>query len=648
MCGFAGLWDGSNLKATGDAVAGMISRLEHRGPDAEGVWSGDDQSVSLGHRRLSILDLSPNGAQPMRSVCGRWVLAFNGEIYNHLELRHELERDAAAPVWRGHSDTETLLAAIAHWGLDGTLRRCVGMFAIALWDRANRRLSLARDRFGEKPLYWGLVDGALAFASELKALRALPGFRGEIDRDALGMYIAHAYVPTPFSIYKGVSKAEAGTCLEFSSPTAPPQRRVYWSALEAARAGLAEPLRFESPDGAESALERVLSASIQGQMLSDVPLGAFLSGGVDSSTVVALMQASSARRVQTFCIGFEESAYDESGYAEAVARHLGTEHTTLRVAPEDAIDVIPMLPKIYDEPFADASQIPTFLVSRLAKQRVTVALSGDGGDEVFGGYNRYTVASRAWRRLDRFPVGVRRLAASALLRVSPADWDDLATKLGRLLPERWRYSSAGDKVHKAAGLLDAKDEADLYRHLVSFWPPRSVVLGDAGRQMPGLAMMGQLNASLEERMMLTDASTYLGDDILVKLDRAAMANSLETRAPFLDHRVFEFAWRLPLVDRVANGEGKRLLRRVLYRHVPPSLVERPKMGFGIPIHAWLRGPLREWAESLLQPQQLREQGYFDEALVQRCWREHQSGSRNWQYHLWPILMFQAWLHEQDR
>lgn len=648
MCGFAGLWDGSNLKATGDAVAGMISRLEHRGPDAEGVWSGDDQSVSLGHRRLSILDLSPNGAQPMRSVCGRWVLAFNGEIYNHLELRHELERDAAAPVWRGHSDTETLLAAIAHWGLDGTLRRCVGMFAIALWDRANRRLSLARDRFGEKPLYWGLVDGALAFASELKAFRALPGFRGEIDRDALGMYAAHAYVPTPFSIYKGVSKAEAGTCLEFSSSSAPPQRRVYWSALEAARAGLAEPWRFESPDGAESALERVLSASIQGQMLSDVPLGAFLSGGVDSSTVVALMQASSARRVQTFCIGFKESAYDESAYAEAVARHLGTEHTTLRVAPEDAIEVIPMLPKIYDEPFADASQIPTFLVSRLAKQHVTVALSGDGGDEVFGGYNRYTVASRAWRRLDRFPVGVRRLAASALLRVSPADWDDLATKLGRLLPERWRYSSAGDKVHKAAGLLDAKDEADLYRHLVSFWPPRSVVLGDAGRQMPGLAMMGQLNASLEERMMLTDASTYLGDDILVKLDRAAMANSLETRAPFLDHRVFEFAWRLPLVDRVANGEGKRLLRRVLYRHVPPSLVERPKMGFGIPIHAWLRGPLREWAESLLQPQQLREQGYFDEALVQRCWREHQSGSRNWQYHLWPILMFQAWLHEQDR
>ena len=647
MCGIVGILASSeSIKSIFPEV---VRRLAHRGPDDSGTWFDEAAGLGLGHARLSILDLSPAGHQPMHSACGRYVIVFNGEIYNHLVLRQQLGEHA--PVWRGHSDTETLLACFSAWGVAKTLKATVGMFAIALWDRQEKKLLLARDRLGEKPLYYGFVGGAFVFASELKALTLLPGFSGEIDRGALALLLRHNAIPAPHCIYQGLAKLPPGMWLELGVDQARqrsrPALQAYWSAVEVAMAGVANPLAFASDAEAVDALEAELARSVAGQMLADVPLGAFLSGGVDSSTVVALMQAQSSRPVKTFSIGFREEGYDEAVFAAAVARHLGTEHTELYVSPEDALGVIPRLPTLYDEPFSDSSQIPSFLVAQLARERVTVSLSGDGGDELFGGYSRYFLAARLWRKIERMPQSLRSAAARLILALPPPTWDALYALAAPFIPPNRRWPAPGDKLHKGAALLNCDNGTALYRGLVSHWDPAGVVLGAAE---PATLLSGALPAlpSFSEQMMLLDAISYLPDDILVKVDRAAMAVSLETRVPLIDHRVFEFAWRLPMHYKVRGGTGKWLLRQVLYKHVPRELIDRPKMGFGVPIDSWLRGPLREWAESLLSESRLRQEGYFNPAPIRQKWLEHQSGARNWQYHLWDILMFQAWLEAQRR
>lgn len=632
----------------------MISQLALRGPDDEGIWLDRNAGLALGHRRLSILDLSPQGHQPMLSPCGRYVIAFNGEIYNHLDLRRDLEAspqpgllpkgEKKEVAWRGHADTETLLAAIAAWGLEATLKKCVGMFAFALWDRETRTLTLARDRLGEKPLYYGRQGDALLFGSELKALKAHPAFCSEIDRDALTLYLRHNYIPAPYSIYKGIFKLPPGTWVEIKEGLKIGEPVVYWSAFAVAEMGQRSLFMGSEAEAVEE-LERLLQQSIAGQMMADVPLGAFLSGGVDSSVVVALMQAQSNRPVKTFTIGFQDRDYNEAEYAHAVAKHLGTEHTELYVSPEQAMAVIPKLPLIYDEPFSDSSQIPTWLVSQMAREKVAVSLSGDGGDELFGGYNRYFLGPDIWNKIGRFPLPLRSYMAGAMTRIAPERWNSAMRMVAPLLPSKLRFGNPGDKLHKFAGVLSSESMESLYLGLVSHWDdPSSIVLGGKEpltvltdrSQWPGLP-------GLVQRMMALDTVSYLPDDILAKVDRAAMSVSLETRVPFLDHRVVEFAWRLPLSMKIHNGQGKHILRQVLYKHVPRELIERPKMGFGIPLDSWLRGPLRDWAESLLDEGRLKRECFFDPVPIRKKWQEHLSGSRNWQYHLWDILMFQSWL-----
>lgn len=645
MCGLTGGWSRQRLSDLRAALPGMTDALVHRGPDDSGHWIDEAVGIALGHRRLAIVDLSPAGHQPMASASGRWVIAFNGEIYNHLDIRAELEGGGKAPPWRGHSDTETLLAAIDAWGVKDAVVRCGGMFAFALWDREERVLWLARDRFGEKPLYYGWNRGMFLFGSELKALRAVPGFAATLDRQAIALYLRHNAIPAPFSIYEGISKLLPGHLLRLDVPSLErgdtPAALAYWTASESAAAGMANPFECSESE-ATNALETLLRDAVGRQMVADVPLGAFLSGGIDSSVVVAMMQAQSSRPARTFSIGFKEDAYNEAEHAAAVARHLGTDHTELYVTPGDALAVIPRLPSIYDEPFSDASQVPTTLVAQLARRHVTVALSGDGGDELFGGYNRYFLAARLWRRLESVPLTLRKAAARGITAVPVGAWNALYGAASPLIPARARLSMPGDKVHKGAGVLAASSGEELYRGLISAWQPGDLMRGiDESRRFgPARDLRG---VSLAEYMMLEDACHYMPDDNLVKVDRAAMSCSLETRVPLIDHRVFEFAWRLPLNYKIKGGTGKHILREVLYRHVPKALIERPKMGFGVPIDSWLRGPLKEWAATLLAPDRLKEEGFFDPVPIARKWREHQSGARNWQYHLWTILMFQAWL-----
>lgn len=644
MCGIAGFIAAPLL---GDADAlhirarAMADAIFHRGPDDGDVWVDAAARVALAHRRLSILDLSPAGHQPMQSACGRYVVGYNGEIYNWAELRSELEAAGKAPAWRGHSDTEVLLAGIAAWGIEATLRRARGMFALALWDRAEKTLTLARDRIGEKPLYYGHVGDDFAFGSELKALRALPAARFDTDPGALALMLRYGYVPAPYSIYRGICKLPPGTLLRVTADGRFGEPEPWWRFAAVAHEGAAN--RRAVGDGeAVDALEAVLGAAIGEQMVADVPLGALLSGGLDSSTVVALMQARSTRPVRTFTIGFAEGDYDEGAHAKAVARYLGTEHTELHVTPEQARDIIPRLPEIYDEPFADSSQIPTALVCALTRQHVTVCLSGDAGDELFAGYNRYFWATSLWRRLGRVPPGLRRALAGGLSAVPAGSWNGVFGALGPLMPARLRVSNPGDKLHKLAEVIGAPSPEALYRELVSQWrgplplrgatePPTLVADSARWPALPGFA----------ERMMAVDTLSYLPDDILVKVDRAAMAASLETRVPFLDARVIDFAWRLPFQQKVRDGQGKWLLRQLLYRHVPRELVERPKQGFGVPIEHWLRGPLRDWAEDLLSPEALAADGLLDPAPVRAMWQRHLSG-RNVQYGLWNVLMYQAW------
>jgi asparagine synthase (glutamine-hydrolysing) len=650
MCGFTGALGGipQDPDVEREVLQRMTAVLQPRGPDDVGYWLDLERRISLGHRRLSIVDLSAAGHQPMPSASSRYVIVYNGEVYNHNLLREELERSGRAPAWRGHSDTETVLAGFDAWGIEATVKRAIGMFAFAVWDRETRTLTLGRDRIGEKPLYYGWQgrgeDAVFVFGSELKALRAHPAFTSTIDRGALSMQLRHNYVPTPYSIYEGVSKVPPGALLMVSLDRREPRIVEYWSgvaAIDTSSRNCFEGTQEESID----ALEQLLKNAVSQQMTADVPLGALLSGGIDSSTVVALMQAQSPRPVRTFSIGFHEDGYNEAEYAKAVAKHLGTEHTELYVTARQAMDVIAKLPLLFDEPFSDSSQIPTFLVAQLARQHVTVSLSGDAGDELFCGYTRYQMTANWWGKISRMPIPLRRLARRGLTSLPPKGWNGIVDILGGVVPRSLHQMNVGDKIHKGAAVLESESCDALYLKLVSHWDnPSSVVIG--GAEPPTLlngntpALTGLDNT---QRMMALDMLTYLPDDILVKVDRSAMGVALETRIPFLDHRVVEFAWRLPQSLKLRDGQTKWILRQVLYRYVPPELINRPKMGFGVPIGQWLRGPLRDWAEYLLDESRLRSEGFFHPQPIRRKWKEHLSGQRNWQYHLWDVLMFQAWL-----
>jgi asparagine synthase (glutamine-hydrolysing) len=642
MCGVTGLW--LEQTAPPDYLRGCASRmadsLEHRGPDDRGVWVDPGAELALGFRRLSILDLSAAGHQPMVSNDGRYALVFNGEIYNHVELRREL--DAAGAQFRGSSDTEVLLNAIAAWGSVPALRRLDGMFAIGVWDGRQRELVIARDRIGKKPIYYALTRKGVIFASELKALVACPEFTPTIDRTAVTAFMRFGYVPGPGSIYEGVQKLPPGTYLRIRSGR-PPEFGSHWRAATVAEQG-AKHNRRVSDDEAVGELDELLSDAVRRRMIADVPIGALLSGGVDSSAVVALMQANSARRVQTFTIGFREKSYDEADAARAVAQHLGTEHTELYVDPARALELIPRLPLIYDEPFADASQIPTLLVYELARRHIAVALSGDGGDELFAGYTRYVWVTRIWNVLRVVPTWMRPAIAGAIHGVRANTWNDLYARLEPVIPRKWRQTLLGEKLHKLASILGAATADQLYHNVVSIsGSPADFVIDAQEPPTPILdPAFRRTLPDLTERMMLLDQITYLPDDVLVKVDRASMAASLEARSPLLDSRVVEWAWRLPLNLKYRDGQSKWVLRRVLERYVPPCLTERPKMGFGVPIDQWLRGSLRDWAESLLDARRLRADGFFKADQVRMIWEQHLAGNGTQQKPLWAILMFQAW------
>jgi asparagine synthase (glutamine-hydrolysing) len=642
MCGIAGFWQTKRqAEIPAEILIRMGNALKHRGPDDSGVFYDDSTGVGLVHRRLSILDLSPAGHQPMTSHSGRYVIIFNGEVYNFEEIRRELGLSCA---WRGHSDTEVMLEAFERWGVEGAVKRFVGMFAFALLDRKERTLYLVRDRLGIKPLYYGWVEGQFVFASELKAIRQYPGFQGQIDRDVLALYMRHNYVPAPHCIYQGIYKLNAGCILVLGGPQGQPVLSKYWSATEAAKEGLRSPVDGSEKEIIEQ-LERKLAEAVKLRMIADVPLGAFLSGGIDSSTVVALMQAQNARPVKTFTIGFHEDAYNEANHAKSVAAHLGTDHTELYVTPQEALNVVPLLPAMYDEPFADVSQIPTYLVSKLARQSVTVSLSGDGGDELFGGYGRYFLMKRVWNSMRPFPKPLRHGLSRMIASVPPKAIDKMYKLASPLVPRNKRSFPMGDKAHKLAGLLGAESQERIYIHALTHWDNPSAVVNGAvePETVRRFVHEAQWLPSMEEIMMLTDTVHYLPDDILTKVDRASMAVSLEARVPILDHRVVEFAWRLPMRFKIRDGKGKWALRQVLYKYVPAAMIERPKMGFGVPIDSWLRGELREWAEDLLSVESLERHNLFNIEAIRTKWQEHTSGGRNWQYLLWDVLVFQDWM-----
>lgn len=652
MCGLVGYWD-FRRRADTHLASGMAERIAHRGPDDAGSWADTHTGLALAHRRLSILDLSAAGHQPMLSPCGRYVLVFNGEIYNHLDLRRDLEMQLAGFNWRGHSDTETLLAAVVHWGVEETLQRASGMFAIVLWDRTERVVHLARDRMGEKPLYYGWQNGVFLFGSELKALRAHPDWRGEINRNALTLLLRHNYIPAPHSIYRNIYKLEPGTLLSLNQelarkPHTPEElfahMHRYWSMRSVAELGAANPFSGSDQEAIET-LNSLLHKSVRGQMASDVPLGAFLSGGYDSSTVAALMQAESARPVRTFSIGFHEQGYNEAHHAKAVAAHLGTDHTELYVTPEQAMEVIPRLPEIYDEPFADSSQIPSFLISELTRRHVTVSLSGDGGDELFGGYGRYATHQKTWSRLNLLPAPVRDAARRLMQSVPPRQWDLLFRIFRPFLPRQLKQPNTGEKMHKIADFISVDNPEQLYLRSMTHWPDPEQLVPGASEPLTALSDRSRWPelSNFWDCMMYMDAINYLPDDILTKVDRAAMAVSLETRIPLLDPDIVKFAWQLPLHMKVREGQGKWILRQVLYKYTPRELMDRPKMGFAVPIDSWLRGPLRDWAESLLNRERLKREGYFNPDPIHERWQNHLDGSKEGHYHIWGVLMFQAWL-----
>lgn len=639
MCGIAGYLEGPSGRSLNSRVIGLMTdRIAHRGPDDSGAWTDADAGVALGHRRLSILDLSAAGHQPMASKCGRYIVVFNGEIYNHRQLRAELD-SAGGEDWRGHSDTEVMLACVSRYGVDATLPMLNGMFAIAIWDRQQRELHLARDRFGEKPLYYGRIGKIFAFASELKAFRPLPDFAPELNRDALTQFLRHNYVPAPHSIWKDIYKLEPATHLVVDQFGHVRSSRCYWSVADVAMRAAAQPYDRSAP---VDDLEQLLRRAVGLRMEADVPLGAFLSGGIDSSLIVALMQAQSSRRVKTFTIGFDNRALNEAEHAKAVAAHLRTDHHELYVSSKDALDTVPHLPLIWDEPFADSSQIPTLLVSRMARETVTVAMSGDGGDELFGGYSRYFLTQKIWNATGGLPIAMRP-ALSRLLR-SPMT-GSIASAVNQLLPASRRHSAIKDRLPKVADVIEAHDYMAVYHKLIShFDDPGALVKG--GSEPPHRFDQAPLDlGSPIHQMMFMDTLTYLPDDILVKVDRASMAVSLESRVPFLDPEVFEFAWGLPIEYKIKGGSGKHILRELLYRHMPRQLIDRPKMGFGVPLGEWLRGPLSGWASDLLSPERLAREGIFEAEPISKMLRDQLSGQRDFHYKLWTILMFQAWYAE---
>ncbi len=657
MCGIAGFWN-SNASIGSDSTIALARRMGdaiyHRGPDSYGYWNDPQFGITFVHRRLSVLDLSSSGSQPMHSQSGRYIIVFNGEIYNHLELRKELDRASGSASWSGHSDTETLLVCCEVWGIKKTIKKAEGMFAFALWDKKDGTLTLARDRLGEKPLYYGWQGGVFLFGSELKALKAHSAFEGEIDRNALTLLLRYSYIPAPYSIYKGIKKLPPGTfcCLsgkgDWHTVGELPEPEKYWSLRDIVHKGTNNPFVGNDNEAVE-ALDRLLLKTVGQQMVADVPLGAFLSGGIDSSTIVALMQVQSKLPINTFTIGFNEEGYNEAEYALAVAKYLGTQHTELYISPREAMDVIPRLPILYDEPFSDSSQIPTFLISQMTRQHVTVSLSGDAGDELFGGYNRYFWTSRIQNKLGLVPASMRKGIARGIRTIPPEMWNSIFARITKFLPASYKVMQPGDKAHKLADILGANTPEEIYWRLVSHWKQPSELV--VGATEPPIMLAASSTcpdlADFEHRMMYLDTMSYLPDDILTKVDRAAMGVSLETRVPFLNHRVVEFAWRLPLSTKIRDGQGKWILRQVLNKYIPKELIERPKMGFSVPIDAWLRGPLRDWAESLLDETRLRQEGFFQPEPIRQKWVEHLAGQHNWQYYLWDILMFQAW-YEQEK
>lgn len=650
MCGLAGfvLEERQPISDPCSTLMRMGDAIRYRGPDDQGCWFDGSVGVGFAHRRLSIVDLSPNGHQPMTSSSGRYVIAYNGEVYNFRALRQELELHHIN--WRGHSDTEVILEAIEVWGLERAVKRFVGMFAFALWDNQYSTLHLVRDRLGIKPLYYGRVNGVFLFASELKALREFPGFQPQIDRDSLALLLRHNYIPAPHCIYRGMRKLLPGHMLTLSKRQGLelPRSTPYWSANEVAAQSVNE-LYEGTDEEAVLHLEELLRDAVALRMIADVPVGAFLSGGIDSSTVVALMQAQLSQRARTFSIGFDESSYDEARHAKRVAQHLGTEHTELYVTAEEAMAVIPDLPVRYDEPFSDSSQVPTFIVSRLAGEDVTVCLSGDGGDELFCGYNRYFWAEKIWKQIGWAPGCLRSVTSRLLSRISPGSWNKVFSLLEPALPKKYGVHLPGHKLYKLGELLGVRDEKELYLYLLSHsMNPASIVLDS---QEPSTLITEAIREPVlrdyTQHMMLTDLTNYLPDDILTKIDRASMSVSLEVRVPLLDHRVVEFSWQLPMHMKYRNGQGKWILRELLAKYLPRELVDRPKMGFGIPIDEWLRGPLRDWGEALLDERRLRSEGYFDPEPIRSKWNEHINDKGHWHYYLWNVLMFQSWLETQS-
>jgi asparagine synthase (glutamine-hydrolysing) len=638
MCGIAGIWWREGADELSPSIQRMTDAIAHRGPDADGFWIDATRGLAFGHRRLSILDLSAAGAQPMRSASGRYVITFNGEIYNFEAIRAELDKSFRFG-WSGGSDTEVMLAAIEAWGLEKALERFVGMFAFGLWDAERRQLHLVRDRFGVKPLYVAELDNGIAFASELKALRTLKSFARTTDPDAISRYFDRSVIPAPRTIYANAKKLMPGTIATFVGPRAEARTTTtYWSAEEVARSGVANLMKGADGEVVER-VEIALREAVEARLVSDVPLGAFLSGGIDSSLVVALMQRAQAKRVRTFSIGYSDATYDEGEDAARVAAHLGTDHTAFTLSPEDALAVVPKLASMYDEPFADSSQIPTHLVSALARKHVTVALSGDGGDEVFGGYNRHIWGPRLWSAMRGVPEAWRSKASSAMKGLKTNDLQRVFDAAMPFLPKALRVRVAGDKVRKVAAVLGATSPEHIYRILTAYGRIAESPLTDC-RVVEGdpLPMM----PNIEDLFMLSDVLDALPDDILTKVDRASMAVSLEAREPLLDHRLYALAWRLPLRMKIRDGRGKWVLREVLDRYVPRSLVDRPKMGFGVPIGAWLRGPLRAWAEERLSEEALRADGVFDVPRVRGYWLEHLDGRRDRTHSLWDILMFVEW------
>ena len=645
MCGIIG-FSGSKINHIETVAKNMIHTLNHRGPDDHGIWLDKKADIALGHARLAILDLSSAGHQPMISSSGRFVIAFNGEIYNHLTLRKEIEQQRFYS-WRGHSDTETLLAGFELWGFEETLKKAVGMFAISLWDSKDRSLYLARDRMGEKPLYYGFQNEIFMFSSELKALRAHPAFQSVINRDSIALQLRYCYIPEPHSIYEGIQKLIPGHFLKLSADTNEIVTAAYWTLHESVEKGIADPIKGNSTETI-SEIEKVLKKAVRSQMISDVPLGAFLSGGIDSSLVTALMQSESNTPIKTFTIGFHEQEYNEAGFAKTVACHLKTDHTELYVSNQDALNVIPHLASLYDEPFSDSSQIPTFLVSQMTKQHVTVALSGDGADELFGGYNRYLWTDKIWKRMGFLPFEARKNIAHFLTLSSPDKLNSQFSSINRYLPKKLRYRNFGDKLHKLAEILALSTKEEAYISLISHWKsPQDIVIGVNEPITVQNRLVEKKDLDFISQMMYADTISYLPGDILTKVDRAAMGASLETRAPFLDHRVVEAAWRLPLSMKIQGNQGKWILRQILYKYVPKEMIERPKMGFGAPIDNWLRGPLKEWAEELLNEDRLKREGFLNPFPIRQKWEEHLSKKRNWQYHLWSILMFQSWLENNQ-